>query len=273
MGAFGSNHPYFSGTAALRTRNLRATSHTSGCRVGAAGGDGPCGVSLRANDDQPHVRAPRHAPMLTGAPYLAEEVFDRSQTLPTEHTSRKERALRRYFGIWRENSDRGSLVPEHRQRCRRSDCSGDQRLRQRFPMYLSQGTMSRIASPPPTRLLRRFILPERAPTMNSRATSSVADQPKSLSLQMNRPEHTTAPLGSQVIEGVYAEGKEITTTGNDRPLASVTELRFSPDSKVNVLSKTSDPHSGEFSTRLQNINCPTPMVAPRAVLFSRSGLG
>lgn len=70
--------------------------------------------------------------------------------------------------------------------------------------------------------------------MNSRATSSVADQPKSSSLQMNRPEHTTAPLGSQVIEGVYAEGKEITTTlpictiGNDRPLASVTELRFSP---------------------------------------------
>ena len=42
-------------------------------------------------------RAPRHAPMLTGAPYFAEEVFDRSQTLPTEHTSRKERA--RYEGI------------------------------------------------------------------------------------------------------------------------------------------------------------------------------
>lgn len=77
---------------------------------------------------------------------------------------------------------------------------------------------------------------------------------------MNRPERTTAPLGSQVIEGVYAEGKEVTTTlpictiGNDRPLASVTELWFSPDSEVIVLSKTSDPDSGEFTRRLQNIN-------------------
>lgn len=148
-GRLGSNHPYFSATAALRTRNLRATSHTSGCRIGAAGGDGPCGVSLRANDDQPLF-----APRVTRLGSLLRLI---SQTLPREHPSRKERALRRYFGIWRENSDRGSLVPEHRQRCRRSDCSGDQRPRQRFPMYLSQGTMSRIASPPPTRLLRRFI--------------------------------------------------------------------------------------------------------------------
>jgi hypothetical protein len=78
---------------------------------------------------------------------------------------------------------------------------------------------------------------------------------------MNRPEHTTASsLGLQVIEGGYAQGKEMTATfpscvlGDDRPLASVTELWVSPDSKVNVLSKTSDPRSGAFTTRLQNIN-------------------
>lgn len=46
--------------------------------------------------------------------------------------------------------------------------------------------------------------------------------------------------------------------GNDRPLASVTELWVSPDSKVNVLSKTSDPRSGAFTARLQNINCTEP---------------
>ena len=42
--------------------------------------------------------------------------------------------------------------------------------------------------------------------------------------QANRPEHTTESLGTQVIEGVVAEGKETTTTfpvgfmGNDRPM-------------------------------------------------------
>jgi hypothetical protein len=42
--------------------------------------------------------------------------------------------------------------------------------------------------------------------------------------------------------------------GDDRPLANVTELWVAPDSKVNVLSKTFDPRSGAFTTRLQNIN-------------------
>lgn len=244
----------------------------------AGAGLGLRGATVRAGSHSAQTMTSHmFAPRVTRLCSLVRLISQKKYSIDRKPCRRNTHLVKnaRYEGISmirRENSDRGSLVPEHRQRCRRSDSSGDQRLRQRFPMYLSQGTMSRIASPPPTRLLRRFILPERAPTMNSRATSSVADQPKSLSLQMNRPEHTTAPLGSQVIEGVYAEGKEITTTGNDRPLASVTELRFSPDSKVNVLSKTSDPHSGEFSTRLQNINCPTPMVAP-AVLFSWRGLG
>lgn len=144
-----SNHPYFSDTAALRTRNLRATSHTSGAGLELLG------ATVRAGSHSAQAMTSQmFAPRVTRLGSLVRLI---SQTLPTEHTSRKERALRRYFGIWRENSDRGSLVPEHRQRCRRSDCNGDQRPRQRFPMYLSQGTMSRIASPPPTRLLRRFI--------------------------------------------------------------------------------------------------------------------
>lgn len=84
---------------------------------------------------------------------------------------------------------------------------------------------------------------------------------------MNRPEHTTASLALQVIEGVYTERKEITTTppmcmiGNDRPLPSVMKLWLSPDSKVSVPSKTSDPHSGEFTTRLENINRSEPDLA------------
>ena len=42
--------------------------------------------------------------------------------------------------------------------------------------------------------------------------------------------------------------------GNDRPIVSVSESWFSPDLKMTVLSKHSDPRTGEQITRMQNIN-------------------
>jgi hypothetical protein len=42
--------------------------------------------------------------------------------------------------------------------------------------------------------------------------------------------------------------------GNDRPLVRVTESWISPDLKLPVLWKNSDPRMGESTMRLQNIN-------------------
>ncbi|HEY8223768.1 MAG TPA: hypothetical protein VIG25_00740 [Pyrinomonadaceae bacterium] len=67
-------------------------------------------------------------------------------------------------------------------------------------------------------------------------------------------------LGTQIIEGVQAEGTRVTVRipageiGNERPIEIVTERWYSPELKMVVMSKHSDPRSGETTYRLTNIN-------------------
>jgi hypothetical protein len=69
----------------------------------------------------------------------------------------------------------------------------------------------------------------------------------------------TESLGRQTIDGVAADGTRTTTTipagelGNEQPIQIVTERWYSPDLQTFVLSKRSDPRSGETITRLANI--------------------
>ena len=64
----------------------------------------------------------------------------------------------------------------------------------------------------------------------------------------------------EVIEGVSAEGIRFTHTipagaqGNERPIVTTTDRWMSPEHRVMNLSKTNDPRSGEFTTRLTNIS-------------------
>jgi len=66
-------------------------------------------------------------------------------------------------------------------------------------------------------------------------------------------------LGTQVIEGLVATGTRTTTTiaagsiGNEQPILIVSEQWFSADLKVLVMTKHSDPRSGETIYRLMNI--------------------
>jgi hypothetical protein len=67
-------------------------------------------------------------------------------------------------------------------------------------------------------------------------------------------------LGTQVIEGVSATGTRTVMTiaageiGNDRPIDVVSERWYSPDLQVVVMTKNSDPRSGETVYRLTNIS-------------------
>lgn len=67
-------------------------------------------------------------------------------------------------------------------------------------------------------------------------------------------------LGKQTIEGVEAEGTRITTTipageiGNEQPIEMVFERWYSPELQTVIMSKHSDPRSGENTYRLTNIN-------------------
>lgn len=85
----------------------------------------------------------------------------------------------------------------------------------------------------------------------------------------NRPNMKSESLGTQTIEGISAEGTRTTMTlpegavGNDRPIVTTTETWVSPELKVMVLSKTSDPRSGESTTKLVNIS----QAEPDASLF------
>ena len=71
------------------------------------------------------------------------------------------------------------------------------------------------------------------------------------------------PLGRQTMEGVVADGTRTTVTipagqmGNEQPIQTVVETWYSADLKTTVLSKRSDPRSGETITRYTNINWPS----------------
>jgi hypothetical protein len=78
------------------------------------------------------------------------------------------------------------------------------------------------------------------------------------------------PLGTHEIEGVLCEGTRTTVTipagaiGNERAIESVTERWVSPELRVVVLSRRSDPRFGETTYRLTNIT----RAEPPADLFA-----
>jgi hypothetical protein len=69
----------------------------------------------------------------------------------------------------------------------------------------------------------------------------------------------TEQLGSQVMEGLTVQGTRTTTTieagaiGNDRPIHIVTERWYSPDLQTVVMTKTTDPRTGEQTFQLRNV--------------------
>jgi len=70
----------------------------------------------------------------------------------------------------------------------------------------------------------------------------------------------TEDLGTQVIQGVSAQGKRVTRVipagqeGNEKEIDIVTETWYSPDLQVLVMSKTSDPRYGESVYQLNSIS-------------------
>jgi hypothetical protein len=67
-------------------------------------------------------------------------------------------------------------------------------------------------------------------------------------------------LGKQTIEGVIADGTRTTSTidvgaiGNDRPIQIVTERWYSAELQTVLMTKTSDPRTGESAFSLTNVH-------------------
>lgn len=88
-------------------------------------------------------------------------------------------------------------------------------------------------------------------------------------IETNLPPPASQDLGSQLINGVTAQGTRTTLTipagqiGNDRPIQTVNERWFSSDLQMLVKSSNSDPRFGETIYQLTNIS----RVAPDPSLF------
>ena len=74
-------------------------------------------------------------------------------------------------------------------------------------------------------------------------------------------------LGTQVINGVTAQGKSVTHTipageiGNSQPIVSTIETWYSPDLQIPVLSKRSDPRMGQSVYAVTNIQRSEPAAS------------
>lgn len=74
----------------------------------------------------------------------------------------------------------------------------------------------------------------------------------------------TEDLGTQVIQGVSAQGTRTTTTipagaiGNQRAMVIVEEKWVAPNLQITLMSKHSDPRFGEIDYRVTNLDCSEP---------------
>jgi hypothetical protein len=74
-------------------------------------------------------------------------------------------------------------------------------------------------------------------------------------------------LGTQMIEGVSAQGTRTTTTipagqiGNEQPIVTTTERWYSPELQVTVMNKRTDPRTGTTTYKLTNISRAEPSPA------------
>jgi hypothetical protein len=81
----------------------------------------------------------------------------------------------------------------------------------------------------------------------------------------------TEDLGTQVIQGLSAQGKRVTRAiaagqeGNEKEIDIVTETWYSPDLQMVIQSKTSDPRFGETAYQLSGLNRAEPDPALFAV--------
>ncbi|MCA1635766.1 MAG: hypothetical protein LC802_19280 [Acidobacteria bacterium] len=85
----------------------------------------------------------------------------------------------------------------------------------------------------------------------------------------SKNESKTEKLEARLVEGVQAEGSRTVTTipageiGNERPIEIVSERWYSPELQTVVMTRHSDPRSGETTYRLTNIS----RAEPSATLF------
>lgn len=255
---------------------------TSGVLGGVIGG-APTAVSVVSNSPYFASSSGPEMPggVVTGAPYSAEQVTEHVQTLvdgthitqPAQTTklyrdsagrTRTERSFPLPPGVLGNVADVPSFIEisdpvagvrytlePHNQTARRMTMR-------------SAGTPAPPSAPVPA--TNGAFLPKMIQLQPAFRQAQPGSAPQ---VQTPRPEFSRESLGTQTIEGVQAEGLRTTVTypvgavGNDRPLITMSETWTSRELKMVVLTKNSDPRTGDSTTRLTNIS----RTEPDAFMF------
>ena len=191
---------------------------------------------------------------VTGAPYSAQVVDQRSQTLGDgTHITQQSNGA-----VYRDTSGRvrremsmpalGSLTGSAQ--APRAVFISDPVAGVHYVVHADTKTVERMPLPKPR--------------------NANAEDPRGRREARNNEQVTSESLGTQTIEGVNAEGTRITRTipagtfGNDKAIQIVIERWYSPDLQTVVLLKRSDPWMGDSVMRLTNIT----RTEPAASLFT-----
>lgn len=186
---------------------------------------------------------PVAGPAFTGAPYSAEEVTERVQTLADgTRITHESTAVR----IYRDSE--GRTRTEHT----------ILRLAARTPDRPEAPVMI-VITDPPARVMYTFSTAHKVARKRQLRAPQTRPLRRSGTPDPERPTTFVEQLGNQIVEGVAVEGTRRTTTwppgsrGNDRPITVVNETWSSPELRVVVLSRENDPVKGDSTRKLTNI--------------------
>ncbi len=194
--------------------------------------------------------------VVKNAPYSADIVTEIAQTLPdgnrirqsstvrayrdSEGRTRREQSLRTLNGL-APNANLPEVV-----------FINDPVAGANYALNPSEKTATRSSWTPRTG-------EDRGGMMRRQAGGPPPDGARAPRERQENPNVKVETLGKQTIEGVVAEGRRTTMTipageiGNEQPIQVVTETWYSPELQAVVLSKRTDPRSGEHITRMTNL--------------------
>jgi hypothetical protein len=184
--------------------------------------------------------------VVTGAPYSAQAVTERTQALPdgnTIHTTNTVNVYRDSQGRTRREQEIGTIGPWATQGTPRKLI---------FITDPVGGLMSTLN--PDTQVARQTPFRARAGAWKGTGTAgqTARERPEN-------PNVKTESLGTEVIGGVTAQGTRTTRTipagqmGNQAPLVITIERWYSPELQTDVMRKEVNPQFGQTTFQLMNI--------------------
>jgi hypothetical protein len=244
-----------------------------------AGQAPPTTVQQRREIEVRPARLPVEARIVRGAPYFAELVIESVQQLPDGN-----RIVNRTTGrVYRDSEGRTRREEDRAPGQVGSIAISDPVAGTSFSLDPASKTawksgltvfdpLPRVVPPAGTdpaeverkRRIEGYIAavqPRPVPAPPPPPPAPVPGEPSGMIQRSASPrwEEKTEKLPARTIEGVRAEGTRTSRTimagaiGNEQPIVSVTEEWVSPELQILVLTRTSDPRTGESTYRLLNI--------------------